>query len=320
MNFDIFLYGRTKTHDYTDMYIPSWLTYTSKYYGEFRKIISHVFNIRDSVPEDKSYLLNDTVNCFTCYFGHDICILCRCCSITGEDEFGRSIFSTEGFVCRIDDQKNFWDNILNMIAFLITRQKTFYNEYIEKYNEEQKPMAEERSEYIEKYSKTDLNDIMISAGIQRQFCALEKVISHRILPFGFIIGKQNKSLFCYPRPKELITDESFFTDDFCTEISDDVFWKTKYTPLNIKSETKKYFTYLDIRCTPQNRLRYRLIIGNQPDSENNVSDVPFVSYETEEGISIDKDKLDILFRTVRTYITDQGYKEFPTNKFIFEKW
>ena len=320
MNFEIFLYGRTRTHDYTDMHIPSWLTYSSKYYSEFRKIISHIFNIRDSVSEEQSDLLNDTGNCFTCYIGHEICILCRCCSISGEDEFGRSIFSTEGFICRSDDQKLFWNNIQNMIAFLLTRQKKFYDEYIEKFDESQKPVASEKFQVIKKYSETELDDIMVSAGIKKQFTALQSAVSYRILPFGFVIGKQNKAIFTYPCSNELINDQIYFTDDFCTENSKDEFWKNKYKALNIKSESKKYFTYLDISYSPQNRLRYRFVIGNQPDTKNIVSDIPFVSYEQEEGITINLNDLNTLFLTVSTYVYREGYKQFPVNKYIFEKW
>ena len=47
MELEVFLYGRTRTYDYFDMYIPSWLDNGSDEYREYRKTVSFIMKIRD---------------------------------------------------------------------------------------------------------------------------------------------------------------------------------------------------------------------------------------------------------------------------------
>ncbi|MBR6837866.1 MAG: hypothetical protein IKM72_17935, partial [Oscillospiraceae bacterium] len=107
MTADVFLYGRTRTYDYFDMYLPEWLGKDTEEYREYRKTVSFVMKIRDILPEDKVKILKNTGNSFMFIYGRSISLLCRFCHICGEDEFGRPISSTEGLVVRNSDAESF---------------------------------------------------------------------------------------------------------------------------------------------------------------------------------------------------------------------
>ena len=73
MTADVFLYGRTKTYDYFDMYIPEWLGKDTEEYREYRKVVSFIMKIRDILPENRVKILENTKNTF-CSVHKFICL------------------------------------------------------------------------------------------------------------------------------------------------------------------------------------------------------------------------------------------------------
>ena len=328
MEFDVFLYGRTKTYDYCDMYMPSWLTVDSEEYNDYRKIISHLFRIRDILNESESKILEMTADSFYFYKTQNISILCRCCHTVGKDEYGRTICSTEGFVCKNENEKDFWYHVPDMIIDLISGEKTFYDDYIDKYYDTSKPPQivlskniDNAIKFVSEANYSDNTELCIRrANIQNQFKSLICGMRKRIMPFNFVIGKHEKRIYEYQHPKTVPDIEMFFANDECTELSDNLSWNHKYKSLSLENKVSNYHVYLDIKKSLQEKIRYRLVTGNKPDSENVVTDVPFVTYEVESDTAINISELINMYETMREYLLDLGWCKSPQNKYIFEKW
>ncbi len=328
MEFDVFLYGRTKTYDYYDMYMPSWLMVDSEEYNDYRKIISHLFRVRDILNESESEILEMTSDSFCFYKTNKISILCRCCHIVGEDEYGRTICSTEGFVCKNENEKDFWTYVPDMIINLLSAEKTFYSDYMDKHHDISKPPQIVRRENIEnvidflseeKYS--DNTEICIErANIQDQFKSLISAMRKRVMPFNFAIGKHEKKIYEYQHPKTVPDIQMFFVGDECSEVSDSLSWTNNYKALSLDNKVSNYHIYLDIKKSMHEKIRYRLVAGNKPDSGNTVTDVPFVSYEIEKETAVNISELITMYETMREYLFSQGWCNSPQNKYIFEKW
>jgi len=319
MNFDVFLYGKTKTHDYTEMYLPDWIETGSDHYTEYKKMISCLFSIREHIPEHEASVLGETGNCLIYYSGKNICMFGRHCHISGEDEFGRSIFSCEGFVCRTENQKKFWYSVPDMTAYLLDAEKTFYEEFISGISDDQKPERISRTENIVRVQHEHILSSVRSAGIEEQYAALEEMINKKAAPFGFIIGDQKRSLFSYQWPKELNKAEKYFVLDELSRTGDDEGWIKQYRPLVYNSEIRRLLTYLEISLSPQNRIRYRLVAGDEAGPDGRIADIPYVSYEKESGLEISLNDILNMEETVRERLLSDGYDLNSSNDLVFEK-
>jgi len=319
MNFDVFLYGKTRTHDYTEMYLPDWITAGSEYYSEYKKIISCLFSIREHIPEHEASVLKGTENCLIYYSGKNICLFGRHCHISGEDEFGRSIFSCEGFICRTEDQKKFWYSVPDMTAYLLDAEKTFYEEYMSGISDDQKPDQISRTENVVSYRNEHILDSVRTAGIEKQYAALDEAINKIAAPFGFVLGDHRKSLFSYPWPKELNKTEKYFVSDECSAAGDDESWIKHYRPLIYNAEIRRLIMYLEISISPQKRIRYRLAAGDEAGPDGRIADISYVSYEKESGLEISANDLLNMEETVRERLLSDGYDLNSSNDFVFEK-
>ena len=148
MKLDVFLYGRTITHDYFDMYLPPWLKTDTDEYREYRKTISHIMKIRDNLHENEMDILKETADSFIFYKGRKTSMLCTFCHITGYDQFDRPICSAEGFIFRQDELNSLWKYIPDMIAYLYGTEETYYKKYISLHGEETRPETENHTENI----------------------------------------------------------------------------------------------------------------------------------------------------------------------------
>lgn len=291
MKYDVFLYGRTKKYDYFDMYVPSWLTYDTDEYLEYRRTVSFIMKIRDILPEEKSGVLRNTQNSFIFYRGLKINMLCRFCHASGEDEFGRPICSTEGFICKSNELKDFWISVPDMIAHMTAAEKTFYDEYASENGSSSKPPQLTRNEEISCAEETCVPS--------KQFEALKKAVAVSKQPFSFAFGTEKKEFYDYGSADDMVKINIFFAADECTEIPEEP---------EIKSEADfgEFCVYVDIRKSSQNRLRYRLAVGSKPTADRKVKEIPYVSYERENGTEIKMHDLFAMYEAVKMYISEHG--------------
>ena len=290
MELEVFLYGRTRTYDYFDMYIPSWLDNGSDEYREYRKTVSFIMKIRDILSEEKSEILNRTANSFVFYRGRKISMLCRFCHVCGKDEFDRPICSTEGFITKIDNLKEFWKQIPDMILHLSSSDKTYYNEYQLKHGDESKPVGEIRIDHL-KSSYTASVPLT-------QYNALKKAVEKSSVPFSFAFGDEEKKLYDYSKEYDLVKINVFFTADECTEIPEEPEKQKKDADLGSMK------IWIDIKKTVQGRLRYRLVLGEVPGADKKISKIPYVSYERECGLEIKLSELYKMHETLISYISE----------------
>lgn len=326
MKCDVFLYSRTRTYDYTDMYMPSWFTNNPEMYSEYRKIVSHIFKIRDMIPESSYGLLQNTSNNFVFIRGSKISMLCRFCHIVGVDEFKRPICSTEGYICQNDDLKEFWLSIPDMIINLLG-EDLYYNQYMAKNAASPKPVqmnyVTEIRHFIDTYSTfridDDIKEFLDSRYILYQYEIMLKTIQTVGEPFNFAIGTENRELYCYKPSVDVPLLERVFCSSFCPEPNINDSWTKKYTPTKINIDPKKYNLYLELKKSDQNRLRYRLLVASEPQQENLILDIPFVTYEQETGTEIKFSEILKMYKTAKIFIEPLGYEQSEDNRYIFEK-
>lgn len=291
---DVFLYGRTKTHDYFDMYIPSWMKSDSEEYREYRKTVSYIMKIRDILPENKLGILERTSDSFIFYRGRSISMLAGFCHICGSDEFGRPICSTGGFIFRNEDLKNLWKLIPDMICMLSDSGIDLYRDYSEKYGGESKPESVNRSEEIlpGKYPSVSLG----------QFAEMKDAVNRAPSPFSFAYGPEEKSLYDYSSSDVKIS--VFFASDECTELTFD-------EPEEKTADTSGLVSYAEIRKSPQGRLRYRIVMCSEEDNR-----VLYESYEREAGSEIKLSELFRMYSSVCRYLAEHGTGKDQVRKCI----
>ncbi len=328
MKLDVFLYSRTKTHDYTDMYIPSWLTYESEAYNDYRKIISYIFKIREVLPENKCDVLNSTADSFIFYKTNNICMLCRCCHKVGEDEFGRAIFSTEGFLCKGDKLIDFWYMIPDALKYMLMTEEKIYDEYLVHTENEPKPpklskeieFPGELNPMISLRLDGDTKYVFSIKGILNQFETYMSSAQKKIVPFSFVLGTEDKELYNYPVDSGMTEVEMYFTRNKCTEVPESEDWRKTFVPAKINAEAKKYFTFLELKKSSQNKIRYRLVVAREPKQEKTLTAVPFVSYEEESGgTEVRLSDVVKMYETIRQTIIDEGYERSTKERYVFEK-
>ncbi|MDO5560790.1 MAG: hypothetical protein Q4F95_14515 [Oscillospiraceae bacterium] len=330
MEYDIFLYGRTRTRDYYDMYIPKWLTPQSDGYKDYRKIISHIFKIRDSIPEKSSGILKKTADSFYFYIFDDFCILCRCCYIASEDEYGRSICSTEGFICRKCDLKSFWLMIPDMILTMLNMSKTYYQSYMDGVTGSGKLPSINCYENIEQTVNILSSDpvsakaenLMTDCSIKIQLMGLIHAMCERIVPFTFVVGSQDKKLYSYSSQYSVPEMSMFFTFDEMTSVTEFNTWKSDYKPFRssyaVENEhDSRIRIYLVLSRIGSGRFHYRLAAGSS--SDDNTVKPEYLSYEGEFERSVNISCLKDMYRAVRGYLEARDWTVSDTSKYIFEK-
>lgn len=290
MKAEVFLYGRTEKHDYIDMFSPDWLAIDTDEYKEYRKTVSFIMKIRDILSEEKSQILRETVNSFVFYRGRSISMLCRFCHVSGVDQFGRPICSTEGFIVKNESLKDFWTHVPQMILQLSSAEKTYYDEYSSLYGEEEKPPHESRT--------AEINSDDDSCVPQKQFEKLKEAVSRARMPFSFAFGDKEKNLYDYSKSDDQVKLNIFFAADECTDID--------FGPEEEKKEADlgEYKFWVDIKKSPQGRMRYRLVLANEPGADKKISGIPYVSYERESGSEIKISELYAMHETMYTYIAE----------------
>ena len=221
MKLDVFLYGRTITHDYFDMYLPPWLKTDTDEYREYRKTISHIMKIRDNLHENEMDILKETADSFIFYKGRKTSMLCTFCHITGYDQFDRPICSAEGFIFRQDELNNLWKYIPDMIAYLSGTEETYYKKYISLHGEETRPETENHTENIifENIAEPELE----------QFKKLKEAVQNCSRPFSFAYGRFGRKLYDYSPDDAQNRTDVFFVSDECTDI--------KYDEVSVKKES-----------------------------------------------------------------------------------
>lgn len=325
---DVFLYSRTKTHDYIDMYIPSWLSNQSEAYNDYRKIISHVFKVRDILPESKCDILNSTADSFMFFKTNNICMLCRFCHIVGEDEFGRAIFSTEGFLCKAEDLIDFWYRIPDLLEYMIMSEEKIYDDYIARIENEPKPVTmtteidvpEKLNPMIRLELSKDENYVMSIKGILNQFQNFMCSASQKAVPFSFVLGTDDKELYNYEADPQLPPFEMYFTRNKCSTVPENEDWRKSFVPAKINTEAKKYYTFVELKKSEQGKLRYRMVVAREPKQEKTLTAVPFVSYEQESGGSeVSFYELVRMYETLSESISESGYEKSQKEPYVFEK-
>ncbi len=302
MQADVFLYGRTGTHDYFDMYIPSWLSPGTGEYREYRKNVSYIMKIRDILPEDRVGVLSDTADSFVFIKGRTVSMLCRFCHICGSDEFGRPICSTEGFVVKNDLPEEFRRLIPDMIAFMTASERTWYDEYCEAHGSELKPESEIRSEEITAGGYPD-----VKLG---QFSEMKSALSRTRRAFSFVYGRIERSLCDYgEQDDEKIS--VFFCADECTEIPDE----TSDSEENSAADFGALKPYFEIRKTPQGKLRYRIVLCRAGE-QMSTSSMAYLSYEKETASEIKAAEIFRMYRTVSEHIIRHGADEKAVKKCV----
>lgn len=288
---DVFLYGRTLTHDYFDMYLPSWLTSDSEEYREYRKTVSYIMKIRDILPENRLNALERTSDSFFFFRGRKVSLLARFCSICGRDEFDRPVYYTEGFAVRSSDLTEFWKCVPDMITMLSDSSVNFYRDYSEKYKNENKPDSVKRSEEIlsEKYPQIKLG----------QFLELKDAVNRSSVPFSFAYGPEEKSMYDYPSDNSNIRISVFFSSDECTEID--------FSEPEIReADFCGLVPFAEIKKSPKGNLRYRVILCSEPAADRKTDHVVYESYEREAGSEIRLSELFKMYETVRKFLADRG--------------
>lgn len=306
--------------------MPSWFTNNPEMYSEYRKIISHIFKVRDMIPESNYGLLQNTANNFVFIRGSKISMLCRFCHIVGTDEFKRPICSTEGYICQNSNLKEFWIHIPDMILNLLG-EELYYNQYMNKNAGNPKPVqmnyVTEIRHFIDTYSTVkiddDIKEFLDSKNMLYQYEIFLKTVQIAGIPFNFALGTETRELYCYQPSPDVPLLERVFCSSFCPEPTQNDGWKKKYTPTKINIDPKKYYIYLELRKSDQNRLRYRLLVAAEPHHENLILDIPFVSYEQETGTEIRFSEILKMYRTVKIFIEPLGYEKSEENKYMFEK-
>ncbi|MBQ9982263.1 MAG: hypothetical protein IJP18_06815 [Oscillospiraceae bacterium] len=325
---DVFLYSRTRTHDYIDMYIPSWLSNKSEAYNDYRKIISHIFKIRDILPENKCDILNSTADSFMFFKTDNICMLCRFCHKVGDDEFGRAIFSTEGFLCKGEDLIDFWYRIPDMLCYMLMSEEKFYDKYMLLTENEPKPTTKsvdidvpEKLNPMVSYSlENDVQYVMSIKGILNQFQNFMMSASQKAVPFSFVLGTDDKELYTYDADNGLPPFEMFFTRNKCSTVSENEDWRKSFVPAKINTDAKKYYTFVELKKSEHSKLRYRLVIAREPKQEKTLTSVPFVSYEQESGGNeVDFRELVRMYETLAEGISELGYEKSKKEPYVFEK-
>jgi hypothetical protein len=301
MTADVFLYGRTKTYDYFDMYIPEWLGKDTEEYREYRKVVSFIMKIRDILPENRVKILENTKNSFFFIYGHRISMLCRFCHICSEDEFGRPISSTEGFVVKNSDVQSFRKVLPDAIAMMSGADRTFYDKYNEKHGSESKPQSEA--------SDTDIVPGKYVFADSKQFKALKKALDGTKRTFSFVYGSEEKSLYDYSSSSDDIRINIFFASDECTEVPED-------PPEEENSaDFGSLVSYAGITKTSEGRLKYRVVIC-RPDSVPGTGNIAYESYEREAGSEIKLEEIFNMHQSVCDYLSHNGVDEKSKRKAV----
>lgn len=301
MKADIFLYGRTATHDYLDMYIPSWLQTDSAEYREYRKAVSFIMKIRDILPESRFNVLEKTGDSFMFIQGSSVSMLCRFCHICGSDQFGRPVCSTEGFIVKNESLREFWKLIPDAVSFM-TAGSTYYAQYMEKCTDESRPVPESRTESVEAG--------MVSYPSTGQFAELKNAADKCSRPFSFAYGNGEKSLYSYGTPEDSVSINAFFCADECTEIPDEP---------EITTEAEADFgclvPFVMITRTQQGRLKYKTVLVRD-DSVKSRDSIAYESYERETGTEIKVSELFRMHAALSEYISRNGADEKTKRKAV----
>lgn len=301
MTADVFLYGRTRTYDYFDMYIPEWLGKDTEEYREYRKTVSYIMKIRDILPEDKVKILRNTANSFMFIYGRRISMLCRFCHICGEDEFGRPISSTEGFVVRNNDVESLRKILPDVIAMMSGADKTYYDLYNEKNGSEPKPQSE-----------TLVADVIPGKYLfpdNPQFKAMKKALGGTKNIFSFVYGDMEKSLYDYSSSEDEVKIDVFFASDECTEVPEDP------PEEEGSADFGSLVTYAGITKTSEGRLKYRVVVC-RPDSVLNTGNIAYESYEREAGSEIKLEEIFNMYHSVCDYLSRNGTDEKSRRKAV----
>ena len=300
MTADVFLYGRTRTYDYFDMYLPEWLGKDTEEYREYRKTVSYIMKIRDILPEDKVKILKNTGNSFMFIYGRSISLLCRFCHICGEDEFGRPISSTEGLVVRNSDAESFRKIIPDAIAMLSGAEKTYYEKYNEKNGSESKPQPEAL--------KADITPGKYVFPDNTQFKAMKKSLDGTKSIFSFVYGDMEKSLYDYSSSGDEVNIGVFFASDECTEVPED-------PPEDENADFGTLVTYAGITRTGEGRLKYRVVVC-RPDAVLSTGNIAYESYEREAGSEIKLEEIFNMYQSVCDYLSRNGTDEKSRRKAV----
>jgi hypothetical protein len=300
MTADVFLYGRTRTYDYFDMYLPDWLGNDTEEYHEYRKTVSFIMKIRDILPEDRVRILENTANSFMFIYGRSISMLCRFCHICGEDEFGRPISSTEGLVVRNSDAEAFRKIIPDAIAMMSGSGQTWYDVFNEKNGSQTKPQQESLSVDIipGKYVFPD----------NKQFKALKKSLDGTKRIFSFVYGDMEKSLYAYSSSGDEVNIGVFFASDECTEVPED-------PPEEGNADFGSLAVYAGITKTSEGRLKYRVVVC-RPDAVLSTGNIAYESYEREAGSEIKLEEIFNMYQSVCDYLMRNGTDEKSRRKAV----
>jgi len=297
---DVFLYGRTKTYDYFDMYIPEWMSADSDEYREYRKMVSFIMKIRDILPENKLYILEKTSGSFFFLYGRKISLLCRFCTTRGTDEFGRPVFFTEGFIFRNDDADEFWKYVPDFISKISCSEKMYFDEYTEVHGSEAKPQSESRTEEIIRGAYPFVNS--------GQFTEMKNAVSISRGPFSFAFGTFEKALYDYASPEDGVNISAFFVSDECTEFSAD---ENSISDADCGGLVK----YIMLTRTRQEKFKYKVVLCRD-DETRMLNSIAYESYEKEAASEI---KISEIFRmnaSVNEYILRNGADEKSVRKCI----
>ncbi len=297
MKLDVFLYGRTITHDYFDMYLPPWLKTDTDEYREYRKTISHIMKIRDNLHENEMDILKETADSFIFYKGRKTSMLCTFCHITGYDQFDRPICSAEGFIFRQDELNSLWKYIPDMIAYLSGTEETYYKKYISLHGEETRPETENHTENIifENIAEPELE----------QFKKLKEAVQNCSRPFSFAYGRFGRKLYDYSPDDAQNRTDVFFVSDECTDI--------KYDEVSVKKEANlgEMKFYAEIKKSSRERIRYKAVLCDESGEK-----VYYESYEKEAGAEIKISEIFRMAETVREYIAEHGKDENALRKCV----
>lgn len=292
MKADVFLYGRTEKHDYYDMYLPEWLTSASEEYREYRKTVSFIMKIRDVLPENRIDILRKTAGSFMFLKGRRISLLCRFCHICGTDEFGRPVFSTEGYIVPASETDALKKLIPDIIAEMSSDDKTFYDRYMSENQDDSKLQSISLSTEITPggYPYPD------SPQFEKLKSALEKSSS----AFSFAYGSFEKKLYDYSDRDDNIKINAFFVKDECTEFAEET--EEKYADFG------NLLTFAEFIRTPQGRVKYKVVLCRD-DSTKNRGSIAYESYERESGAEIKLSELYMMYESVKDYLLRNGTDE-----------
>ncbi|WP_044973549.1 hypothetical protein [Ruminococcus sp. HUN007] len=301
MNADVFLYGRTRTHDYFDMYLPEWLESYTEEYREYRKTVSFIMKIRDVLPEDRVNVLENTADSFMFISGRRISMLCRFCHICGEDEFGRPICSTEGFVVKSSDTEDLRKIIPDALAMMSGASRTCYDQYISDYGWEAKPDPVSL--------KADIVPGKYVFPQKEWFRTMKASLERTSRTFSFVCGDQQKSLYDYSSENDEVKINVFFAEDECTEIPADP------EPENTGADFGTLVPYAGITKTTEGRLKYRFMLC-RPDNSPGTGSIAYESYERETGSEIKLEELFRMYQSVCEYLARNGTDEKSRRKAV----